>query len=80
MNMDKNFGVSRVLAICSEYFGLSRAWSLAAVGFIAVVTSFAIFWFVHAAPPRVLTITSGPPGSALNGMRRGMVPSWPATA
>src|ERR1039458_6541277 len=38
--------------------------SLVAVGFITVVVCFAIFWFIHSAPPRVLTITSGPPGSS----------------
>jgi TRAP-type uncharacterized transport system substrate-binding protein len=63
MNKDHKAGFPRVLTICSEYFGLNRTWSLVAVCFIAVVTGFAIFWFVHSAPPRVVTISSGPAGS-----------------
>ncbi len=34
------------------------------VCFIAGVICFAVFWFIHSAPPRVITLTSGPPGSA----------------
>ena len=37
--------------------------SAAAVGFITVVICFSVFWFVHSAPPRVITISGGPPGS-----------------
>ena len=33
------------------------------VCFISLVTCFAVYWFIHSAPPRILTITSGPPGS-----------------
>jgi TRAP-type uncharacterized transport system substrate-binding protein len=64
MNTDENIRFSRVLTLCAEYFGLNRTLSLLAVGLVAVVMCFAIFWFVHSAPPRELTITSGPPGSA----------------
>jgi TRAP-type uncharacterized transport system substrate-binding protein len=64
MNAEKKSRLPGVLTFCSEYFGLSRAWSLLAVGFITLVLSFGIFWFVYSAPPRVLTITSGPSGSA----------------
>ena len=64
MNTEKKSRFPGVLTLCSEYFGLSRVWSLLAVCFIALVLSFGIFWFVYSAPPRVLTITSGPPGSA----------------
>lgn len=56
-------GGSRLLTICSEYFGLSRALSLVVLGFILVVAGLAVFWFVHSSPPRVVVITSGPPGS-----------------
>lgn len=63
MKRQRDFGFSRVLTICSEYFGLSRALSLVVVAFIAVVVFLAIFWFIHSAPPRVVTITSGPAGS-----------------
>ena len=64
MKSDQNFGLSRLLTIFSEYFGLSRTLSLATVCFVAGVTCFAVFWFIRSAPPRVITITSGPPGSA----------------
>jgi TRAP-type uncharacterized transport system substrate-binding protein len=64
MKREPKLGLSRVLLICSEYFGLNRILSATVVCFIAVVTCLAIFWFIHSAPPRVLTITSGPPGSA----------------
>jgi len=64
MKLNKNFGWAQLMTIFSEYFGLSRTWSLVAVGFIAGATGLAVFWFIHSAPPRVLTITSGPTGSA----------------
>lgn len=64
MNTEHKFGLSRLLTMLLEYFGLNRAGSLLVVGFIAAVVSFTVFWFVHSAPPRVLTLTSGPPGSA----------------
>lgn len=53
-----------MLTICSEYFGLSRSLSLLVVALITSILCFAVFWFVYSAPPRVITITSGPPGSA----------------
>lgn len=62
MNKDPDKG-SRWLTIFSEYFGLNRALSLLAVCFIGGVTCFAIFWFIRSAPPRTLTISSGPAGS-----------------
>jgi len=77
-----------MLKVFSEYFGLNRLVSLLAVGAISLLTCFAIFWFVYSAPPRVITITSGPPGSifesnatqyrailASNGVRLKILPS-----
>lgn len=64
MNTDKKTGFPGVLTLGTEYFGLSRAWSVLTVCFITLVLSFGVFWFIHSAPPRVLTITGGPPGSA----------------
>ena len=63
MKTDRKFSVSRVLALFSDNFGFSRTWSIVVVCFISLVTGFAIYWFIHSAPPRRLTITSGPPGS-----------------
>lgn len=62
MNNDPDKG-SRLLTIFAEYFGLNRALSLLAVCFIGSVTCFAVFWFVRSAPPRTLTISTGPAGS-----------------
>ncbi len=56
-------GTPGLLGLCSEYFGLSRALSLVAIGASALLICFAIFWFVYSAPPRTLTLTGGPPGS-----------------
>ncbi len=53
-----------MLTIFTEYFGLSRRWSLLASTFVVVVLCFTVFWFVHSAPPRTITITSGPVGSS----------------
>jgi TRAP-type uncharacterized transport system substrate-binding protein len=64
MNADRKFGVTRVTNVLSENFGLSWGLSLTVVCFISVVTCLAVFWFIHSAPPRTLTITSGPPGSS----------------
>src|SRR5580698_2739828 len=63
MKTNRNGGFPGLTTLISEYFGLSKALSLLVVCFIVLVTGFAIFWFIHSAPPRVITITSGPPGS-----------------
>ena len=80
MNADRKFGVSRVTNILSENFGLSWGVSLVVVCFTGVVTCLAIYWFVHSAPPRNLTITSGPPGTPLSEAPKATASSWPATA
>jgi TRAP-type uncharacterized transport system substrate-binding protein len=64
MNTDRKFGVARVTSLLSDNFGLSWGLSLAVVCFTSVVTCLAVFWFIHSAPPRTLTITGGPPGSS----------------
>ena len=53
-----------MLKIFSEYFGMNRMLSMVVVCFVTFVMGFAIFWFVHSAPPRTITVTGGPPGSA----------------
>ena len=63
MNKDRQYSLSKVLALFTENFGLSRTLSLVVVCFISLVVCLAIYWFIHSAPPRILTITSGPPGS-----------------
>jgi TRAP transporter TAXI family solute receptor len=63
MKTERKSGLSRIVSIFTENFGLSWSLSLVVVCFISLVTCFAIYWFIHSAPPRILTITSGPPGS-----------------
>lgn len=63
MKTNRRFSISRGLTRFTEDFGLSRTWSLVAVGLTGLVIGFAVFWFFYSAPPRTLTITSGPPGS-----------------
>jgi TRAP-type uncharacterized transport system substrate-binding protein len=60
---DRGFGPARLAELCTEYFGLTRAVSLITAVAVVGVVCLAIFWFVHSAPPRVITITSGPAGS-----------------
>jgi len=50
----------------SESFGLNRTLSLMAVCLIGLVAGFGLFWFVHTAPPHILTLTSGLPGSSFD--------------
>jgi len=66
MKTEKKFGSAGIFTIPTEYFGLNRILSLAVVGFVGLVICFAIFWFIHSAPPRVITITSGPPDSTFD--------------
>jgi hypothetical protein len=64
MKTEDGFGFLRLLTICSEYFGLNRFLSSVVVCLTGLLIGFAIFWFIHSAPPREITITSGPAGSA----------------
>src|SRR5437764_8444197 len=45
-------------------FGLGRVAAFATVILTAAILVLAIFLFFHLAPPSVITMTSGPPGSA----------------
>ena len=47
-----------------ETFGLSPAVAVAIVTIFAVICFLAVVWFVESAPPRSLTVTSGPAGSS----------------
>lgn len=60
----RSLGVSGLAALFTEYFGLNRIVALVAVGLITAILCFAVFWFIHAAPPRELTLTCGPAGSS----------------
>jgi TRAP-type uncharacterized transport system substrate-binding protein len=63
MKIERKSALSLLLAIFSDNFGLSRTVSLVVVCFISLVTFLTIYWFIHSAPPRVVTITTGPEGS-----------------
>jgi hypothetical protein len=60
----KKLGLSRLQAFFMELFGLSRGVALAASLLIISVVLFAVFWFFHSAPPRTITISTGPAGSS----------------
>ena len=64
MEQDRRTRVSRVLTTFTETFGLSRSATIIVIFFVSAVTIAAVFWFIHSAPPRTLTITTGPPGSS----------------
>jgi TRAP transporter TAXI family solute receptor len=57
-------GLNRTLALFTETFGLSRGAAITAVVVAVAAFGFAVYWFIHSAPPKTLTITSGPPGSS----------------
>src|ERR1017187_1751856 len=59
----RKLGLSRVLAVVTETFGLGGAAAFSAVLLVSSVTVFAVFWFFHSAPPSTITITTGPEGS-----------------
>jgi len=59
----RNVGLAQLQTIFTEIFGLGRAAALSASLLIILATIIAVFWFFHSAPPRTITITSGPEGS-----------------
>lgn len=63
MNKNRIPLLSRLVLVFTDMFGLSRALAIVAICFISVVTFAGVFWFVYSAPPRTITITSGPAGS-----------------
>jgi TRAP-type uncharacterized transport system substrate-binding protein len=64
MENARNRGVSQGITTFTETFGLSRTATIGVMAFVGAVIVFAVFWFIHSAPPRTLIITSGPPGSS----------------
>src|SRR5436190_16716613 len=55
---------SRILRPFTELFGFSRAMAILAMALIVGIFALAVWYFVHLAPPKVITISSGPEGSA----------------
>ncbi len=56
--------LARILGTFTDTFGLAREAAAAAILLIAVVIGLAVAWFVESAPPDIITITTGPEGSA----------------
>jgi len=54
---------AQLLAAFIETFGLSYLGAILAIVFASLAVIAAVWWFISSAPPRTLTITSGPPGS-----------------
>ncbi len=81
-------GFSRIQMMFADFFGLGRAVTITTIVFVCCVVFGAVFWFFYSAPPRTLTITSGPDGStfqrnavryakilARNGVKLNIIPS-----
>jgi hypothetical protein len=64
MEKDPKPRVEQAMSTFSETFGLNRMAAISVVVFAGVVILAGLFWFIRSAPPRTLTITSGPPGSS----------------
>ena len=64
MNLPKKTTRSRPVTMLMEMFGLSPTVAVAIVTLIAAICLLAVVWFVESAPPRTLTVTSGPAGSS----------------
>jgi hypothetical protein len=60
-DIKKNF--NRIQVMFAEFFGLGRAVTLSTLIFACLVVVCGVFWFYYSAPPRTITITSGPEGS-----------------
>jgi hypothetical protein len=64
MAEERKIRTNRLQAVLMETFGLSEGVSLVASFLTGLIVVLAVFWFFHSAPPRTITITSGPPGSS----------------
>src|SRR5690242_14420575 len=64
MPEQRKTGSARIVTLLMETFGLSHGAALALALLIGLVLVFAVFWVLHASPPRVLVITAGTPGSS----------------
>jgi len=64
MEKTKPAAHSKLVATLIETFGLSPAVASGVALFIVVICLLAVVWFFRSAPPRKLTISSGPAGSS----------------
>ena len=65
MSIKQRLGMEKLHTLITDVFGLSRlaAWYASVLIVVAVFVS--LYWFFHLAPPRSITISGGPEGSAL---------------
>jgi TRAP-type uncharacterized transport system substrate-binding protein len=63
MSSGQRFGFIKLRSVFTEIFGLGRAVALGVVISIFVVLALGIFLFFYLAPPKTITLTSGPNGS-----------------
>jgi TRAP-type uncharacterized transport system substrate-binding protein len=64
MAEERKKGVGWLRTMFMENFGMSPGGALAASALVVVALASAIGWFFYTAPPRTLTITTGPSGSS----------------
>ena len=55
--------VSRLQQMLAEMFGFGPVVSLSVLAFFGLIVLFAVFWFFHSAPPKMIIITSGDDGT-----------------
>ncbi|HTG01526.1 MAG TPA: TAXI family TRAP transporter solute-binding subunit [Nitrospirota bacterium] len=88
MKAHRKVKFTRIQAQFSDLFGLNRTMAWCIIALIVVVFILAMYWFFHLAPPKTITMTSGPEGSiyqrqaakyqailARNGVKLKIVPS-----
>ncbi len=63
MRVKKKSGLHKLQSMFTEVFGLGRAAALSAIVLILAVFAIGIFLLFYLAPPRTITISSGPEGS-----------------
>ena len=63
MRAKQKLGLRKLQSMFTEIFGLGRAAALSAVISILVVLVLGIFLFFYLAPPKTITMISGPEGS-----------------
>jgi hypothetical protein len=64
MQNNRKAGGSAAFSILTETFGLSEGAATSVLVFATILIIAGIYFFIRSAPPRQITITSGPPGSA----------------
>lgn len=63
MRKEDKFGLVKFQFMFTEVFGLGRSAALSAIISIFIIVALAIFLFFYLAPPKTITITTGPDGS-----------------